>query len=244
MDVSLIKKYATPKTVAFLLNSPSNPAGYVLSESDLKELGEYLITTSWWIVSDEIYEYLGFKRPHISLLSLFPQLADRFILINGFSKSFAMTGWRVGYGAGPKSVMNLVRSLQSHSSTCLPGFIEDAAVVAIETGYPLVEKEIKALNLRRQYAYEELSKIPGLKLGEPEGAFYAFVDLRSALEHSTTKKGMSSMQFADYLLQEFLVAAVPGEAFGAPGFLRLSYAVSQEKLKEGIQRVREAVARL
>jgi aspartate aminotransferase len=244
LSVELIKQYATPRTVAFLLNSPNNPAGYVLGESDLKALGEYLRTTHWWIISDEIYEYLSFSQPHVSFISLFPDLMDRFILINGFSKSFSMTGWRVGYGAGPLSVMKLVRSLQSHSSTCLPGFIEDAAVVAIQEGFPLVENQIKALDQRRKQAYSELSKIPGVQLREPEGAFYVFLDLRQLFALSSGRKEMTSMQFAEMLLNEFYLAAVPGEAFGAPGFLRLSYAVNEEKLLQGIERVRQAVKKI
>jgi len=244
IQVKLIEQYATSKTVAIILNSPNNPSGYVLSESDLRELGAMLCKKNWWIIADEIYEYLAFAKPHLSLLQLFPELSDRYILINGFSKGFAMTGWRVGYGAGPKPVMKLVQSLQSHSSTCLPAFIEDAAIVAIQKGFPLVQAQIQHLDRRRKLAIEELGKIPGIRFNEPEGAFYVFLDLREVLDPGNGKKSLSSFEFAEMLLSEFYLAAVPGEAFGAPGFLRLSYAVSESNLVEGAQRIKKAVEKI
>lgn len=230
-DVSLIEKYATKRTVALLLNSPNNPTGYTFSESELKDLGKLLKTKDWWIISDEIYEYLAFERPHYSLLNLFPELKDRFFYINGFSKSFAMTGWRVGYVCGPKEPVAIVRSLQSHSSTCLPGFIEDAAITAIQGGRALVEKELGELNIRRQLAVSEISQISGIKVGAPHGAFYLFCDVRG--------KTQDSLQFCEGLLLEKYVVTVPGEAFGAPGFFRMSYAVTEKKLIEGIRRIAE-----
>lgn len=230
-DVSLIEKHATSRTVAVLINSPNNPTGYTFSKEELQALGKLLEKKDWWIISDEIYEYLAFERPHDSLLHLFPSLKDRFFYVNGFSKSFAMTGWRVGYVAGPKEAVDLVRSLQSHSSTSLPPFIEDAAIVAIQAGRALVEKEIQALNLRRKSAIEKVAKIPGLALVSPHGAFYLFIDIRS--------KFKSSMQFCEDLLNQHHVVTVPGEAFGAPGFFRMSYAVSESKLLEGLDRIQK-----
>lgn len=230
-DVSLIEKHASSKTVAILLNSPNNPTGYTYSESELKSIGEVLRQKDWWIISDEIYEYLAFERPHFSLLNLFPELKDRFFYVNGFSKSFAMTGWRVGYVAGPKEAVAVVRSLQSHSSTCLPAFIEDAAIVAIQGGKALVQKELAELNARRKLAISKINQIPGLGVVAPHGAFYLFCDVR--------KKTNDSIQFCEALLVQKLVVTVPGEAFGAPGFFRMSYAVSESKLLEGIQRIAE-----
>ena len=153
-----------------------------MSEEQTRELGSYLGKKNWWVIADEIYEYLSFSRPHRSLLELAPELRERFILINGFSKAFCMTGWRVGYGVGPQAVMNLVRSLQSHSSTCLPMFIEDAALVAIEAGKPLMKGEIAAMDALRKVAIEEFRKVPGLKFVEPQGAFYVFLDFRGFLK--------------------------------------------------------------
>jgi aspartate aminotransferase len=243
LDLALIEKYASPRTTAILLNSPNNPAGYVFSSETLNQLGNYLKTKDWWIVSDEIYEYLSFESPHQSMLEVFPELKDRFILINGLSKGFSMTGWRVGYGAGPVSVMKLVRSLQSHSSTCLPGFIEDAAVVAVESGKDLVKTEIAALNSLRKTAIQEFSKIPEIQFGVPKGAFYFLLDFRNFLKQP--KAGMSTtFELCEWLLQKHFVATVPGEAFGAAGFIRFSYAVSEETLLLGIERIKVAIKSL
>lgn len=236
VDLSLIERYASPKTVAILLNSPNNPVGYVYSKEDLLSLGNYLKTKDWWVVSDEIYEYLCFEHPHVSLLEVFPELKDRFILINGLSKSFSMTGWRVGYGAGPQSVMKLVRSLQSHSSTCIPGFIEEAARVAMDGGKALMKKEIELLQELRKKAIIEFGKIPDIQFASPSGAFYFFLDFRKIL--SEKWGGIErSFDLAQKLLEEHYLATVPGEAFGAPGFIRFSYAVSEPILLEGIQRL-------
>ncbi|MFZ9595539.1 MAG: pyridoxal phosphate-dependent aminotransferase [Bdellovibrionia bacterium] len=243
LDLALIERFASPKTVAILLNSPNNPVGYVYSKSELVALGNYLKTKDWWVVCDEIYEYLCFDQPHISLLEVFPELKDRLILINGLSKSFSMTGWRVGYGAGPESVMKLVRSLQSHSSTCLPGFIEEAARVAIQGGRMLMKTEIEALNQLREKAAVEFAKIPEVQFASPQGAFYFFLDFRKILAEK--RGGMTtSFELAQWFLEKHHVALVPGEAFGAPGFIRFSYAVSESILLKGIHRMAQALSEL
>jgi aspartate aminotransferase len=240
IDLADVERHATARTVAIILNSPNNPSGYVFTEEQVRELGTYLGKKSWWVISDEIYEYLSFARPHRSLLEVAPELRERFILINGFSKAFCMTGWRVGYGVGPQAVMNLVRSLQSHSSTCLPMFIEDAALVAIEGGKPLMKREIAGMDALRKVAIEEFRKVPGLKFVEPQGAFYVFLDFRGFLKG----RYKSSMELCDALLSESHVAIVPGEAFGAPGFARFSYAVEESKLREGVQRIAKALEKV
>ena len=236
---SMIANYVTPRTKAIYLNSPNNPAGYILNEQELRNLGQYLVTQNFWIIADEIYEYLDFDRPHKSLLSMFPELASRFILVNGMSKGFAMTGWRVGYCAGPSDIMDIVRGLQSHSSTCLPPFIEEAAIVALKQGRNLLLSQIPSLKSRRDLALKELGKIDGLNFMPPQGAFYILIDLRTRLAQS--KNDMSSMSFSEKLLDDFLVAMVPGEAFGAPGYIRMSYAVSEQDITAGVSRLREAL---
>jgi len=244
IDVAAIEKMATAKTRAFVFNSPNNPAGYVLSKSELIKLGEFLKKKGWWIIADEIYEYLAFDSPHYSLLELFPELADRYILINGMSKGFAMTGWRVGYAAGPAAVIKLVKSLQSHSSTCVPGFIEDAATVALHEGARLMAPEIEIFRKRRDIAATELGAIPHLDFFKPQGAFYVFLDVRNIIAKSANFKTGTTMALSERLLNEYHVALVPGEAFGAPGFLRLSYATSEDTLRQGIARLRQAFAAL
>ena len=239
-----IEKYASPKTVAYVLCSPNNPAGYALSAGALTELGQYFSKKDWWIISDEIYEYLSFDAPHSSLLKICPDLQDRFILVNGLSKSFAMTGWRVGYTAGPQQVMNLVKSLQSHSSTCIPPFIEEAATWAVAQGEKLVEEQVQILKKRRDLALDCLQKIPRVNCIKPQGAFYIFVDLREVLTSASRFGNEDSMGFCEYLLEERHLAMVPGEAFGAPGFLRFSYATDEKTITKGLEGLKAAIGAL
>ena len=234
-----IERLSTPKTVGIILNSPNNPAGYMFSETLSRELGQYLSRKPWWIVSDEIYEYMAFDRPHVSLLALFPDLKDRFIHVNGMSKGYAMTGWRVGYCAGPSAIMKMVRDLQSHSSTCLPPFIEEAATYAISQGPTLLANELATLKKRRDMAASLAAKIPGVDFAAPQGAFYLFLDVREALQKA--KSTLDTFAFAERLLTEHHMAVVPGEAFGAPGFLRLSYATGESTISEGMDRLATAL---
>lgn len=233
INLDQLEKLSTNRTVAIVLNSPNNPAGYVFSAAFSQRLADFLRRKSWWIIADEIYEYLSFDRPHVSLLEICPELADRFILINGMSKAFAMTGWRVGYGAGPLSVMKLVRAMQSHSSTCLPGFIEDATTFALGEGKPLMADGIASIRERRDYALNAMAQIKGVTCTHPDGAFYIFMDLRKRL----APLGKSSLQFCDELLTNHQVALVPGEAFGCSGFARLSYTTSKENISEGMGKI-------
>ncbi len=235
-SLDTIEKYVTKRTKAFVFNSPNNPAGYVLDETELKTLGAYLHSKSWWVISDEIYEYMSFDVPHTSLVKVCPELTSKFVLVNGLSKAFAMTGWRVGYCAAPLELAGMVRSLQSHSSTCIPGFIEDASVVALKAGRPLMSKDIERLKKRRDLAINYMRELGGLKFLVPQGAYYIFIDIRQHL-----KNGETTLQFSDRLLTEHYLALAPGEAFGAPGFLRISFAIDDATIIEGIQRLHKAI---
>jgi aspartate aminotransferase len=237
-SIDEIERYVSKKTIAIVINSPNNPGGYVFTRDEINELGRYLKTKNWWIVSDEIYEYMAFDSPHICLLQVFPELSERFILVNGMSKGFAMTGWRVGYLAGPQKVSSIVKSLQSHSSTCIPGFIEDAAVVALNAGAPLLKADVNKLMARRELAISTMDRLGSIKYIRPQGAFYIFIDIRDYL-----KGGMTSLDYSEFLLERFHLAMAPGEAFGCPGWLRLSYAVSDEILVAGIERLHQALTR-
>lgn len=244
LRVEDIKKAATAKTVGIVLNSPNNPAGFMYSKEFLLELGNFLTTTNWWIISDEIYEYMAFDREHHSLLTYFPQLKDRFFYVNGMSKGFAMTGWRVGYVAGTGPAIKMVRDLQSHTSTCLPPFIEEAATYAIGQGKNLLANEIGILNNRRRLTMQLLDQINGVKYVHPDGAFYVFIDVREALAASSRYKDLDTMRFSEELLAEHHIAVVPGDAFGAPGFLRFSYATDEKTIKEGISRLANALQKI
>jgi aspartate aminotransferase len=233
-----IEAVATTKTKALILNFPNNPCGAVATESQLRELANYLLDKPWWIISDEIYEYLVYGQKHLSLLNVEPRLKDRFIYVNGLSKGFFMTGWRVGYLAAPSPVAKTVRSLQGHSSTCIPPFIEAAAIVALDGGKDLIKNEIAALDRRRQLTIKWAQEQSHIKYTEPQGAFYLFLDLSHPL------RTLSSMTFAENLLEKYQVAVVPGEAFGAPRHIRLSFAVGEADLLEGLRRISLAIAEL
>lgn len=241
ISAEVIEKYATDKTKAFILCSPNNPAGYSLSLDELVSLGEYLKQKDWWIISDEIYEYMSFENPHTSLLKVCPELEGRYIHVNGIAKGYAMTGWRVGYTAAPVEVAKLVKSLQSHSSTCIPPFIEKAATWAINQGPSIMKEKIDSLEARRQLAIEHLNKLNGVSYIKPQGAFYIFVDIRKALANANGYESTESLKFAQYLLESQYMAVVPGEAFQSPGFLRFSYAASESWIKEGIARLGQAL---
>ena len=234
---AMLERFATPRTVGLVLCSPNNPAGSVLSPESLLELGAYLTSKNWWIISDEIYEYFSFETPHRSLLELYPELRSRFILVNGLSKSFAMTGWRVGYAAGPAAVIGAVKTLQSHSSTCLPPFIEAAAEWALSQGAELMRVEIAAMKAKRDLVVELAQQLPDIEFFSPQGAFYLFMDLRPLLAKSGQYANGNSLAWCEALLDQQKVAVVPGEAFGTPGYLRISYACSPEKIREGFRRL-------
>ncbi len=237
----MIAPYVTAHTKAIVLTSPSNPGGYVIPPDQMKTLGTYLSDKPWWIIADEIYEYMSYDGESLSMATLCPGVRDRFILINGFSKGFAMTGWRVGYMAGPKPVADLVRTLQTQSSTCLPPFIEEAAIEALRHGRPLMADKMVLLKNRRNMAVEMLSAYPEVDMLPPNGAFYIFIDLRKVLAKSPLYANDNSLDFSKKLLETYHVAMVPGEAFGVPGFVRLSYAVHEDTLKEGLQRLGDAL---
>jgi len=240
-----LKDACTDKTKCIVYSSPSNPSGGLLSKDELKVVADFAKENALWVLSDEIYEYLVFEGEHHSILNVAPELASQTLIINGLSKGFAMTGWRVGYAAGPSEVIARMRMLQSHSSTCLPAFIEQAAVVALAGGKSLVAKDLDKYQSRREVALEQAAMLDasvGIKHCHPEGAFYVFLDLRVVLEKSKTCK--SSMEFGNYLLEKHHVGAVPGEAFGAPGFLRTSYATSAENITKGFAGIKACAEEL
>ncbi len=239
LTVKMLEAYATPKTKGLILCSPHNPAGFALKSKDFEELGQYLKKKDWWIISDEIYEYLSFDAPHVSLVQVCPELKEKILIINGMSKGFAMTGWRVGYAAGPKKMIDLLVTMQGHSSTCLPPFIDKAATFALEQGYPLMKDKIATLKKRRDMAIELASKIPDLSYVHPSGAFYLFMDLRKALQGGSF--GLDTFAFCDYLLEQFSLACVPGEAFGAPGYIRFSYGIAEEQIEQGLDSLKRAL---
>lgn len=241
MTAEQLRNKITPKTKALILCSPSNPTGACYSLKELKEIADVLKDhPDILIFSDEIYEYIVFSGEHVSILNAAPELKDRTIIINGFSKGFAMTGWRLGYAAGPKPVINALAKIQSQE-TSAPSSISQKAGIAAYTGtMKPVSKMRHAFKERRDFMVRALNDIEGVDCFTPSGAFYLFPDVRSFLGKKTPEGEIlkSSTDLCLYLLENHGVAAVPGDAFGEPGGFRISYAASMDQLKEGIQRLK------
>lgn len=247
MTAEQLEESITDKTKVLILCSPSNPTGACYNREELKDLAKVLKKyPDIYVVSDEIYEYIVFEDDHVSILQAAPELKDRTLLINGFSKGFAMTGWRLGYMAGPKEVVDAVAKIQSQE-TSAPSSISQKAGEAAYTGdLTAVTYMREQFKKRRNYIVEELSNIEGLKCFKPSGAFYVFPDISHYLGMKTKKgeKISSSTDLCMYLIEEQGLATVPGDAFGEPDGIRLSYASSMGELEEAMDRLKKGLAEL
>jgi aspartate aminotransferase len=220
----------SPRTKMIIINSPGNPTGAVYTKEELRAIAEVAADEEILILSDEIYEsliYDGLK--HVSIASVTPEAHDLTITINGFSKAYAMTGWRLGYLGAPKKIAQAIEALQSHSSSNACSFAQYGAVAALNSSQQCVADMREEFNIRREYMFERLSKMHQLSVIKPSGAFYMLTDI--------SKLGMSSMNFADRLLSKSNVAVIPGIAFGNDKTIRLSYATSMDIIKEGLDRL-------
>ncbi len=227
-----LEKLITKKTKVLILNSPSNPTGAVLSKELLTEIVKIAKKHSFFILSDEIYEKLIFDgREHYSIGALDPAILERTITVGGASKTYAMTGWRLGFSAAPKPIAEACASLQSHSTSNPTSFAQAGYLEALKSGEPDVKKMRTAFEKRRDLIFSLVSGIPKLKPFKPSGAFYLFIDI------SETK--LTSLQFSDRLLDEAKVAVVPGVAFGDDHAVRVSFANSEPLIEAGIARIRE-----
>ncbi|MFT4413059.1 pyridoxal phosphate-dependent aminotransferase [Fredinandcohnia humi] len=239
ITVEQLEQAITPKTVALIINSPSNPTGMVYTKEELEAIGELCVKHNIWIISDEIYEKLVYSgATHYSIAQVNEQVKDKTILINGLSKSHSMTGWRIGYAAGPKEIINSMTDLASHSISNPTTIAQYASIAAYEGSQEPVEMMRKAFEERLDVIYEKLVIIPGITCIKPQGAFYLFPNAKKAAELT----GYSNVDdFATALLEEALVAVIPGSGFGAPNNIRLSYATSLEQLETAVKRIHEFV---
>ncbi|MCJ7839486.1 pyridoxal phosphate-dependent aminotransferase [Lederbergia sp. NSJ-179] len=230
-----LEKAITSKTKAFILNSPSNPTGMLYTKEELAELGKICLEHQVLIVSDEIYEKLIYgDHPHTSVAEISPELKEMTILINGVSKSHSMTGWRIGYAAGQKKIISAMADLASHSTSNPTTTSQYGAIEAYNGPQTAVETMRKAFEERLNHIYPKLIAIPGVKCKKPQGAFYLFPNVKE----TAALAGYETVdQFVEGLLEEALVAVVPGSGFGAPDNIRLSYATSLENLEEAIKRI-------
>ncbi len=241
VSVEQLEAARTPKTKALLFCSPSNPTGSVYSPEQVKAIGEWALKNNIWIIADEIYEHLlydGAKAP--SMPVVVPGLADSTIIINGVAKTYAMTGWRVGWMIGPKDVIKAATNLQSHLTSNVSNVSQRAAIAALTGDLSAVHKMGEAFDRRRKLIVGLLNDVPGFQCPMPTGAFYVYPSVKGALGKTIRGKvANTSAELATIILDEVEVAAVPGEAFGPSGYLRFSYALGDEDIVEGIGRIKK-----
>jgi aspartate aminotransferase len=247
LSAKKLEKAITKKTKAIILNSPSNPTGLAYDTKTLEEIAAIAVKRGIYVISDEIYEkliYDGFR--HVSIASLGPEIKNMTIVVNGVSKSHAMTGWRIGYAAGPKDVITAMANIQSQSTSNPASISQKAAVEALRGPQDFIGTMNVEFDKRRRYMVDRLNKMNGVSCLMPVGAFYAFPKISSSFGRLTTngKTIRNSADLAVYLLEDAKVALVSGDAFGAKDYIRLSYATSMENIVKGMDRIEEALQRL
>lgn len=230
-----IEKASNERTKVILLNSPSNPTGKIIEKSELEKIGQLALKNNLYLISDEIYEDFVYQGQVVSIATFSKELASKTITIAGVSKSYAMTGWRIGYASGPKEIIAKMGALQSQSTSNACSIAQWAALEAVTHGAVSIKKFKQALGRRRQLLSQVLPEIPGFSVEVPEGAFYFFV----SLEETLAKTGQTSAEWTQQLLAKTGVAVTPGEAFLAPGFFRLSYAASEAELNQALEKMRD-----
>lgn len=233
-----LKAFLTDKTRAIILNSPSNPTGMVYTEEELRVIADFVVEHDLYVISDEIYEHLIYEGKHISIASFNEAIKERTIIINGVSKTYAMTGWRIGFAAAPAEIAKVMANVQSHASSNPNSIAQAATVAALSGGKEEIETMRKAFCERRNYMVDRINSIQGVSCKKPQGAFYVLMNI-SGLKgcELAGKKIQSSDDFAEVLLNEAKVAVVPCSGFGTDDFVRWSYAVSMETIKEGLDRL-------
>ncbi len=235
----LIEDKITDKTKLIIINSPNNPTGSMLDRTDLKKIADICCDYDILAISDEIYEKLIYDDNKHTSIASFDSMNERTITVNGFSKAYSMTGWRLGYAAGPKEIIKAMNKIQAHSVSCATSFIQAAGVAALNGGNNEIEKMVYEFKKRRDFLIKRANEISGVSCIKPKGAFYAFVNISEHLNDVID----NSLEFSDWLLEKGKVAVIPGSAFGecGEGFIRLSYATSMENISEGLDRIEDAL---
>ena len=243
MKIEDLKKAVTDKTKALILNSPNNPTGCVYSREELKEIADLAVKEDFFVVSDEIYEELIYgDAEHVSIASFGEEIKERTIVINGMSKAYAMTGWRIGFAAGPKEIVDIMSNIQSHATSNPNSIAQYESTVGLNESKKVTKEMVKAFKERRNYMVKTINDMAKVSCKKPEGAFYVMMNIENLIGKKYEGKEIDgSMTFADILLEESKVAVIPGKAFGNDKFVRLSYATSLEDIKRGLERVKEFV---
>lgn len=244
LSVDQLEAARTERTKVLLFVSPSNPTGAVYSRAQVEEIGRWAAEHGLWVLTDEIYEHLVYGDAEFhSLPVVVPELRDKCVIVNGVAKTYAMTGWRVGWAVGPQDVVKAAANLQSHATSNVSNVAQVAALTAVSGGLEAVAEMREAFDRRRRTIVRMLNEIDGVICPEPEGAFYAYPSVKGLLgKELRGKRPGTSVELAELILEEVEVAVVPGEAFGTPGYLRLSYALGDEDLVEGVSRIQKLLA--
>jgi aspartate/methionine/tyrosine aminotransferase len=244
VTIDQLEAAVTAKTKVLLFVSPSNPTGAVYSPDQVAEIGRWAASKDLWVITDEIYEHLTYDDAvFTSIATAAPELGDKVIILNGVAKTYAMTGWRVGWMAGPLDVIKAATNLQSHATSNVSNVAQRAAIAAVSGDLSAVEEMKSAFDRRRRTIVSMLNEIEGVVCPMPEGAFYAYPQVKGLLGRAYDGAVIdTSADLAEYILDKAEVAIVPGEAFGTPGYLRLSYALGDDDLIEGITRLQKLFA--
>jgi len=241
LSATQVEEKISSKTKLLILNSPNNPTGAVYEMEELKKIAQLLVKYDIYCIGDEIYEKLIYdEAEHFTIASLSNEVKAKTIIINGVSKSYAMTGWRIGYAAGPEDIISGMGKIQGHSTSNPNSIAQKASVEALNGRQETIEEMRREFDQRRKYMVEKLNQIKGVSCLKPSGAFYAFPNVSKILEKGVKYNGkriINSFDLADFILKEAEVALIPGSAFEAEGYLRLSYATSMEDVKEGLDRI-------
>jgi aspartate aminotransferase len=239
VSVEQLEKAKTARTKVLLMCSPSNPTGAVYSKEEISAIGQWAHKNDLWIITDEIYQNLVYDGAKAySITEVVPELIDKTIMVNGVAKSYAMTGWRLGWMAGPADAMKAAANLQSHLTSNVNNIAQKAALAALTGPQDEVQNMLKAFDRRRKLAVSELGKIENWLAPMPQGAFYVYSDVRGLLGKTWAGKQINtSLELCDFILEQVEVALVPGEAFGPSGYVRMSYALGDEPILEGIKRL-------
>ena len=242
MDLNDLKQAITPKTKAIIFSSPVNPTGAIYTADEMKVIAELAVENDFYVIADEIYEKLIYDGEHVSIASFGAEIKKRTVVVNGMSKAYAMTGWRMGYAAAPTEIIAAMNKLQGHSTSNPTSFVQKAAVASLTGPKDSIESMRQQFEKRRNFMVKTINDIPGLSCRKPGGAFYVMMNIKALFGREINGVVIEdSLSFATELLEKTFVAVVPGSAFGAEGYVRLSYANSMENIAEGLRRIADFV---
>jgi aspartate aminotransferase len=244
VTVEQLEAARTPRTKVLLFVSPDNPSGAVYPPEEVEAIGKWALEHGIWVLTDEIYEHLTYgDNKFTSMPAMVPELMNQCVIVNGVAKTYAMTGWRVGWMIGPKDIMDAANNFQSHTTSNISNVSQMAALAAVSGDLTAVHEMRAAFNRRGQLMHKMLNGIPGVSCLEPQGAFYCYPSFQGVIGREIRgKKPANTLELADLILQEAKVALVPGEAFGTPGYMRLSFALGDDDLGEGVRRIADLLS--